>query len=716
MNEPTHRVSPAATLLIGVASAAGLLAYSEPVELGAWLLPALALLAALILTTVTLRLLTRSRVLPTAVGLAVTVAAAIPMHTAHSFPTPDGVRALLDAIGDGAAYAATSVAPVDDAAPLSALVTTGLALIFLIAEHLAVSWRATGFAGAVLLLPWLPLAVMPWSVSWIAIAITLAAWLGTMALTSMHEDVVLAPRLASWVGATAAALGIALVVAPLTPGAPGWGSLPQTNLATGSNTRLDLGLDLRDSLNVNSDSTVLTYTTTGGPVDVLRLRTLDTFTGATWDQAIDSDADEPTSGWILWPEQSLLTQEPNESVQITVDTLTEKSLPITVDPRRVSVSDAWGYDMETDEVRSETTDTNGLEYALVTDPSYVTAERLRTLTGEDAAGAVLAIPDAVDADRIGSLAQEIVDDAGATTRYDQAVALQNWLRDPDEFTYDTTVALTGDDAVSEFLDTRTGYCVQFATTMVVMARTLDIPARIGVGFLGGEETSDGTFEVVAGNAHAWPELYFPGTGWVRFEPTPAVQATAPAYAAGDADDATPSPSPSVSQSQSASPSESPTASASPSASPTASPTDPDAVSDDEGSAWIVWATLAVLILAMGIGVWLAWRGRAASSASHDTEAAWARLRQRLPEDARWPLSATPSEAATHVREHATLTQEADEALSTLVDAVVRSRYLPDDGSPAATDATEPEAGGLTAERMRELADLIAAEARGRSRG
>src|SRR5699024_8203382 len=56
--------------------------------------------------------------------------------------------------------------------------------------------------------------------------------------------------------------------------------------------------------------------------------------------------------------------------------------------------------------------------------------------------------------------------------------------------------------------------------MAAMARSLGIPARIGVGFTAGTPTGDGEYEVRMNQAHAWPELYFEGAGWVRFEPTP----------------------------------------------------------------------------------------------------------------------------------------------------------------------------------------------------
>src|SRR5689334_403525 len=61
----------------------------------------------------------------------------------------------------------------------------------------------------------------------------------------------------------------------------------------------------------------------------------------------------------------------------------------------------------------------------------------------------------------------------------------------------------------------------------MMARTLDIPARVAVGFLPGESDRNGSFVVSGQRTHAWPELFFEGYGWVRFEPTPATQTGTP---------------------------------------------------------------------------------------------------------------------------------------------------------------------------------------------
>jgi hypothetical protein len=109
--------------------------------------------------------------------------------------------------------------------------------------------------------------------------------------------------------------------------------------------------------------------------------------------------------------------------------------------------------------------------------------------------------------------------SGAESNYDRALMLQNWFRT--KFAYSLqTVGGNNDDALKQFLEDRSGYCEQFAATMALMARALDIPARVVVGYTPGSQTDNGTWQVTAHDAHAWPELWFEGIGWVRFEPTP----------------------------------------------------------------------------------------------------------------------------------------------------------------------------------------------------
>lgn len=121
--------------------------------------------------------------------------------------------------------------------------------------------------------------------------------------------------------------------------------------------------------------------------------------------------------------------------------------------------------------------------------------------------------------RIPEFAKQIT--ARAQTPIDKTLAVESYLRS--RFTY--TLNLTGkpgDDALAHFLfETRAGHCEYFASAMAIMLRTLGIPTREVNGFLPGEYNDLGEDYIVrASDAHSWVEVYFPGTGWLTFDPTP----------------------------------------------------------------------------------------------------------------------------------------------------------------------------------------------------
>jgi transglutaminase-like putative cysteine protease len=128
---------------------------------------------------------------------------------------------------------------------------------------------------------------------------------------------------------------------------------------------------------------------------------------------------------------------------------------------------------------------------------------------------------------IHDLALKIVTDARATNPYDEATAIQNYLRDPQNFTYKLTgypQAPVGTDRLYYFLHTsHEGYCEYFATAMGDMLRSLGIPTRLVNGSGPGTfNSSTNSFVVRGEDAHTWVESYFPGYGWIPFEPTPDI--------------------------------------------------------------------------------------------------------------------------------------------------------------------------------------------------
>src|SRR4029450_4096786 len=116
--------------------------------------------------------------------------------------------------------------------------------------------------------------------------------------------------------------------------------------------------------------------------------------------------------------------------------------------------------------------------------------------------------------------------AGAGTPYDRARALEQFFLDPAQgFHYSLDVELGPDaqtqNAISQFLQSRTGFCVQFASSFTAMARAAGLPARVAGGYTPGRYDSiSGLYRVTSEDAHAWGEVWLAGVGWTRFEPTP----------------------------------------------------------------------------------------------------------------------------------------------------------------------------------------------------
>jgi transglutaminase-like putative cysteine protease len=129
-------------------------------------------------------------------------------------------------------------------------------------------------------------------------------------------------------------------------------------------------------------------------------------------------------------------------------------------------------------------------------------------------------------DRVAQLAREIT--ANATNDYEQAKALADFLRRDSRFEYNTSPGQYPADSnlVDFFLFDaergRSGYCQHYASAMVMMARSLGLPARVAAGFAPGERIGEDQYMVREANAHAWAEIYFPGYGWQVFEATKSI--------------------------------------------------------------------------------------------------------------------------------------------------------------------------------------------------
>jgi len=166
---------------------------------------------------------------------------------------------------------------------------------------------------------------------------------------------------------------------------------------------------------------------------------------------------------------------------------------------------------------------SGDSYTVTSLVSVASASALRT-AGQDYPDWVLRLylQGASDVSpRVRELAAQIIRQAGAVTPYDQARAIEFWLRTNIQYNESIPTPPRGRDPIEWFLfEQRQGYCNYYATAMVLMLRSQGIPARMAAGFAQGTWDPERQIYLVRErDAHTWVEVYFPGYGWVEFEPT-----------------------------------------------------------------------------------------------------------------------------------------------------------------------------------------------------
>lgn len=342
----------------------------------------------------------------------------------------------------------------------------------------------------------------------------------------------------------ALALGLALVVPLAIPGFE-TGTFPQGSRLSpwGTSNGLNPMITLGNSLRSPTGSGRITYSTSSSAATYLRSVTIDHFDGETW-APDDRSAIRRAGVDRIEPGYSIQGEVVNAVTSINAGLFTSPYLPAPFAPVSVNgLNGRWTWDPATLSIMSTETSTLAQRYVVFSAAPRITAQALSQVTGQPRSVSedFLRVPGNLPS-IVRQTAEQVTASAGSN--YAKALAIQKYLRSS-EFTYSLQAPVqngydgNGLSVLADFLAVKSGYCVHFSSAMAVMARVEGIPSRIAVGYAPGRLTGEtvalvgqGSFpeyEVDARDAHAWPELYFEGLGWVPFEPTPS-RGVVPEYA------------------------------------------------------------------------------------------------------------------------------------------------------------------------------------------
>lgn len=441
--------------------------------------------------------------------------------------------------------------PVTASAGLKLLLTASVFAVAVAVDLCAVGVGRPVLAGIPLLaLIAVPASFRPHGLGALHLLLACAGWLGLVAVESRERLTrwgrplgrsgrTTAPTLIGGAAGSVAGVGLvaALVFPVVLPNLHG-GVIhaPSHCCAGGSATVIAPLVTIDNQLHEHGSAQLVHVTTTSA--QYLRFTALDYFDGNSF-SLVKSDA---APGKVNGPlpaatagVSDAISQIPvHDQIQV-LPALAERYLPLPYSPVNVKISGSWQLSPTLRTVFSTRDTTAGKSFQVDSLVPAPTPAQLEAHTGGyDAAATPRATATslAMDLKLPSSVPAVVFRDADAVTAsaktaFEKLSDLERWFTDPSNghFSYTLSPSPTlsqGPAGIATFLRYRQGFCEQFATIFTLMARHLGLPARVAVGFTPGETdpSSPGTYDISTEDAHAWPEVWFTGVGWVRFEPTP----------------------------------------------------------------------------------------------------------------------------------------------------------------------------------------------------
>jgi transglutaminase-like putative cysteine protease len=442
--------------------------------------------------------------------------------------------------------------PVPTLPHLVLLATAALYVVSAVVDDLVFRARRVAVVGLPLLALYVvPASLAPKGVGFVSFALAATAycallltengervgrWGKRMSLSPLGEDYVdLRPLTRMGWRLSSAAVGLAVVVPLLVPnlghgflvvsGGFGSGEGNGPSSIQVISPIVSLEANLRESQEVE-----LLAVRTDTP-QKLRLTVLDNFDGRDWTQSdLTGGKDHRVDDGQRVPSPPGTASAPLKTVrtEVEVGPLDQHWLPVPYSPSTVTIDGDWRYDSASLTIFSARTTTLGKSYTVessVPTPTRAQLSKAEAPVITQDLERYIRLPGGVSP-YVQNVLNRLV--AGKKTPLEQVLAIQKFLRSP-PFSYNTNVTLgRGSDDIERFLRGHVGFCEQYAATMAYLVRLLGLPSRIAIGFVRPSLLRpDGRLRISNHDAHAWPEVYFEGFGWIEFEPTPRNDALTP---------------------------------------------------------------------------------------------------------------------------------------------------------------------------------------------
>lgn len=454
-------------------------------------------------------------------------------------PTPATFEHWLALVGGGVNDIIVMAPPVEARGGILFLTMLGVGLVAILHDMFIVGLRTPALSGLTLLTMYLvPVSVAPEATAWFWFILPAAAYLWILADDNLRRvsrfghrftgsGRLVGTRFPSPLAATARVTGalfvaVTLLVLAVVPAntsglvdqvAEGYGE--GDGPAQGGDVgEVDPWARLAGSLNQPEPQELLRVTTDDPSPRYLRMHVADRLT---------TEGFGPSDYEGLEPLDSLSGGGEVFTAEVENLRMSDAVVPVYGRPTAIDLGDEWEVDTETGVVVSESTDLTEVDsYTLqYVDPDWDPA--LLAAAGETPSDRAVFIRNTrhPNVPELTSQVEELLAESGAETVHEKTLAVLDFLSPANGFTYTLETAEAGnEEAILDFLETKEGFCQQYAGAMAWMLREAQVPARVVIGLTKGTY-SEGAWTVSSGNFHAWVEVYYEGLGWVTFDPTPS---------------------------------------------------------------------------------------------------------------------------------------------------------------------------------------------------